>query len=311
MTGPGLPASPEEVLALGPEEADALLEELERTVPRHPAFVTIGGPDLERAIVFGDSHGDWPSTREVVARFEAGGRGTVLVGLGDYIDRVPDDCGAGSIANAFFLLSTAARSPARVFLLQGNHETTRRIAARPLDLPTEVKRLWGDDPSRYSRLMGLLERGPLAAETRSGAYLAHAGFPRHLEGTPWSRVFRTVDDPLLAEVVWAECAASRARRGAAEPWGAPDLDRFLAASGLALVLRGHDPDLTGKALYGERVMTLHTTRVYEEYGGVITGDLALDRPVRSVVDIRLHHLSTEGRSFPPPRSRASPGRTRN
>jgi len=310
VTAPDLPTSPEAILDLEPTGADALLDELERMVPRRPPFVTIGENDLDRAVVFGDSHGDWRSTEEVVARFEAGGRATVLIGLGDYIDRSPADCGAGSVANAIFLLSTAARIPARVFLLQGNHETARRIGVAPHDLPAEVDRLWGRNPERYSRLMGLLERGPLAAATKSGAYLAHAGFPRHLAGTPWSRILEKPSDEVLSEIVWAECAESSIRRGAAKPWGSTDLDRFLAASGLALVLRGHDPDLAGRTVYRDRVVTLHTTRIFERYGGVLACDLPLNRPVRSAAELTLVHLKTEGRTFPPPATKPRSDRLR-
>ncbi len=307
MTGPTLPASPESVLGLTRAEADALLTELESFVPRHRPFVTVGENDLDRAIVFGDTHGDWRSAREVVARFEAGGPRAVLVGLGDYVDRVPSDCGAGSAANALFLLSVAARAPGRVFLLQGNHETARRIGVRPHDLPGEIGRLWGPGPERYERLMGLLERGPIAAATTSGAYLAHAGFPRRLRERPWTRAFERVDDRLLAEIVWAECEASQNRRGAADPWGSVDLERFLGASGLSMMLRGHDPDLAGRPLYGDRVVTLHTTRYFEQYGGVLVAELPLGPRVRSSADVTIVHLPSEGRTFPPP-GRASDGR---
>ncbi|MGP8074900.1 MAG: metallophosphoesterase [Thermoplasmata archaeon] len=300
MPAPLLPDSAEQVLSLGPAEADALLSELEQTVPRRPAFVTLAESRWDRAFVFGDSHGDWRSSGEVVQRFEAGGPGAVLVGLGDYVDRPPRDCGEGSVANAIFLLSTAARHPDRVFLIQGNHETARRVGVSPHDLPDEIERLWGPRPERYSRLMGLLERGPIAVATASGAYLAHAGFPRHLGPGTWSQVFDRVDDELLFEIVWAECAESRHRRGAAEPWGPDALDQFLAASGLSIVLRGHDPDLAGKKLYGDRVVTLHTTRTYQRYGGVLVGVLPLASPLPSVSDLSIEHLSTEGRTFPWP-----------
>ncbi len=301
-----LPDSAEQVLSLGAVEADTLLSELERTVPHRPAFVTLSDSRWDRAFVFGDSHGDWRSTREVVERFEAGGPGAVLVGLGDYVDRSPRDCGEGSVANAIFLLSTAARHPERVFLIQGNHETARRVGVSPHDLPDEIERLWGPRPERYSRLMDLLERGPLSAATSSGAYLAHAGFPRHLGSGSWSRIFDRVDDELLFEIVWAECAASRLRRGAAEPWGPEALDQFLAASGLSVVLRGHDPDLAGKRLYGDRVLTLHTTRTYQRYGGVLMGELPLDRSVHSLSDVSIDHLPTKGRTFPGPDGSAVP-----
>jgi calcineurin-like phosphoesterase family protein len=303
MPGPprGVPDTPEEILRLPPEEADRFLGELERTVPRRAAFLPLAAGGLTAAYVFGDTHGDWRSVEEAYRRFEGAGRSACLVGLGDYIDRTPTDCGAGSVANALFLLSRAAKFPERVFLLQGNHETTRRIGVMPHTLPDELEGLWGPSDARYDRLMGLLERGPLAASTASGAYLAHAGFPRGKLPNPWSRALDTVDDEQLAEIVWAECGASNLRRGAAEAWSRDDLEQFLSASGLSLVIRGHDPDLAGRAVFGGKVVTLHTTRVYERYGGVVVAKIPLDRPVRTVDDLELERLSTEGKRFPAPR----------
>jgi hypothetical protein len=297
MPSEALPASPEAILRLTPAGADRLLDELEATVPTRPPFVQLPRRTGGVAVVFGDSHGDWRSTLEVVRTFDAGGPSSVLVGLGDYVDRSPPDLPCGSVANALFLLGLAARHPESVYLLQGNHETTRRIGAYPHTLPTEVEQLWPGS-ERYDRLLGLLERGPLAATLPCGAYLAHAGFPRGDLGATWTDALARPGDERLLELVWAECDASDARRGAVAPWGERDLDRFLAASGLLTVWRGHDPDLVGRALYGGRVMTLHTTRIYERYGGVLVALLPLDRSLARVEDAEVRHLATEGRGAP-------------
>jgi hypothetical protein len=294
-----LPVSPSDILALGPEEADALLEQLERQVPVHAPFEAVRPGTAQEAIVFGDSHGDWRSTVAAVEEFSAPGPDRLLVGLGDYIDRAPEDCGAGSVANSLYLLSVEAKFPDRVLLLQGNHETSRRIGAIPHHLPEEVDQLWGPAQERYDRIMGLLERGPVAAATPSGVYLAHAGFPRKL-AAPWTKTFDHLDDEALAEVVWAECDAARSRRGGARVWREADLEAFLSASDLSLMLRGHDPDLCGRPLYRGRCLTLHTTRIYERYGGVITARVPLTEHLDSIADLAIRHLSTEGQTYPVP-----------
>lgn len=288
--------SPREILALDPDAADRLLEELERTVPVRPPLVVLDG--AEEALVFGDTHGDWPSTLELVRLWGGFPTGTPLVGLGDYVDRCPDDCPDGSVANALYLLSLAAHHPDRVFLLQGNHETDRRIPVLPRTLPEEVDDLWGPEADRYHRLAALLERGPLAMATPSGVYLAHAGFPRDRLEEPWTRAFDRPDDDRLAEIVWAECDASRNRRGGAPPWRAEDLDRFCRSTGLRAMLRGHDPDVAGRPLYEGRCLTLHTTRIYERFGGVLAATLPLRSAVTSVRSLGIHHLPSEGRSYP-------------
>jgi len=290
--------SPAELLRLTSAEVDGLLDYLERHVPVRPPLTELLAGTAEEAIVFGDTHGDWRSAEEVVQRYRAGDR--CLIGLGDYVDRAPDDCGAGSVANALYLLGLAAEAPARVFLIQGNHETVRRIPALPHNLPDEVDELWGPESSRYDRILALLERGPLAVATSNGAYLAHAGFPQGKLPEPWSHAFTSADEGRLAEIVWAECDASRIRRGAAPPWGRRELDQFLDATHLRVVLRGHDPDLNGKSLYGGRCLTLHTSRVYERYGGVTIAHLPLRSPLRSLDEVLVDHLPTEGRSYPIP-----------
>ena len=300
MARPGL-MPPEAVLRLEPNEADELLDRLERDVPMHPALVELPEQGASEAIVFGDSHGDWRSTRAAEALSTADGGRRRLIGLGDYVDRSLEDCGEGSVANALYLLQLVAASPDRVLLIQGNHETTLRIPALPHDLPEQVDELWGPEVERYTRLIGLFERGPVAAVSASGVYLAHAGFPRAVSPSGWKELFDHIDDDRLAEIVWAECAASRNRRGATRPFDERDLTRFLDAAGLALFLRGHDPDLTGRPVYRGRCLTLHTTRLYERFGGVIVARLPLDRPVRGLGDLRVEHLATEGRTFPPPR----------
>ncbi len=293
-----LVTSPEEVLALSAEGVDRLLTELESSVPMRPAAVRLAPKGATSAMVFGDSHGDWRSTGELVARFEAASPPVALVGLGDYIDRSPDDSPGGSAVNALFLLSAAARYPDRVLLLRGNHELARRLGVGPHTLPKELVELWGPDPARYDRLMGLLERGPLAATTRSGAFLSHAGFPRTLTGRDWESGLDPTDETTLRELTWAECDASRIRRGAIDPWGQAELDRFLRGAGLSVLLRGHDPDLTGRPCCEGRVLTVHTCRFYERFGGVLFAALPLEGRLASVEEIPLVHLASEGKTFP-------------
>ena len=295
MAGSFARRSPSELLAITPSQADELLTFLERRVPVRPPLVELPEDGATEAVVFGDSHGDWRSVEEVVRKYRVGDR--CLIGLGDYVDRAPEDCGAGSVANGLYLLELVAENPGRVTLIQGNHEVVRRIPAVPHHLPEEVDELWGPDSTRYDRLLGLFERGPLAVTTSNGAYLAHAGFPRGKLPIPWTAAFAALDDDRLAEITWAECEASHIRRGAARAWGERDLDRFFGATGLSIMLRGHDPDLTGRVIYGRRCLTLHTSRIYERYAGVIIARLPLRSPLPNLDGVTVEHLTTEGRTY--------------
>jgi Calcineurin-like phosphoesterase len=290
-------AAPADILRFDASEADALLDRLESDVPVHPGLVDLPSGPIREAVVFGDTHGDWWSTLAAAGRFLADPRDRCLVGLGDYVDRAPDDCPNGSVANVLFLLQLAAEFPDRVFLLQGNHEAVRRVPALPHDLPEEVDALWGPDVERYSRLVGLLERGPIAALSPSGAYLAHGGFPPGGTAAGWRRPFDAPTDDTLIEVLWSDCAVSRIDRGIGSRFTAADLDAFFDRSGARVFVRGHTPDIVGRPLYGGRVLTLHSTRVYERYGGVLAVRLPLSRTIRSLADLRVEHLETEGQSF--------------
>jgi len=273
--------SPGEIARLDTDGIDQLLDRLEAQVPVHPPFVSIPRTDGE-ALVFGDTHGDLPSTSAVLEEWQGTRQYRMLIGLGDYVDRTPSDVPHGSALNALYLLEWAARFPYRVLLLAGNHEMARRIPVLPSDLPGEVDDLWGPEPERHLRIQHLLERGPIAAATESGVYLAHAGFPRHRPRGDWTRAFDPGSLEVLTEVLWAECGASTTRRRVAPAFTEPELKRFLSEANLVGMLRGHDPDLTGQTVFGGRCLTLHTTRHYADLGRVIAARLPLEGPVESV-----------------------------
>ena len=295
---PGLALDPTAIGRLTPEELDRWLERLEARVPTFERLVHLAPGGATNVLVFGDTHGDWRSTQEVVREFRAEAARMLLLGLGAYIDRPPADCPNGSALNALLLLGLAAETPGRVILLQGNHETARRVGVQPHQLGEELRALWGPSPSRYGRVMGLLERGPYAALSPSGVYFAHAGFPdRSLREDP-GLGFSASGEELLFDVVWRDAALSDIDRGTSPPFGESDLHRFLDRAGAQLFLRGHDPTIAGRWIYGDRCLTLHTTRIYERYGGVLRARVPLDRPVRSRDDLEVAHLATEGRSFP-------------
>jgi hypothetical protein len=296
---PGL-LSPSAILRLEPEEADQLLDRLEAGVPITPALVEIPLVDGATGFVFGDTHGDWRSTEAVAARFLAHLRSSYLVGLGDYVDRAPDDCGQGSTANALYLLQLVARFPGRVVLAKGNHELHRILPVLPHDLDEEVDTLWGPDVGRYARIVALLERGPFAVVTASGAYLAHGGFPRPRKGAGTKASFDQLTEAEIVDIVWGECGASRAHRGVTFPFTEKELKEFLSTVHATVFVRGHDPDLTGRVVYDDRCLTLHTSRIYERYGGVLTARVPLGRRVRGASELNIEHLETEGMEYASP-----------
>ena len=283
------PVAPEVIEQMDSAEIDTLLTQLDPQISSEPALVHVRPKGATALAVIGDTHGDWCSTEAALAWFLASPEDRGFVGLGDYIDRAPSDCPAGSAVNALYLLSVKAAYAERVFLIQGNHEAARRIPVVPASLEEEMASRWGKDRRRYSRLMGLLERGPLAGYTDSGVFLAHGGFPSRLASV-WQDRFRNVDETLVVELLWRDTAASSTDRGLSPPFDEEDLTRFLKATGLHVFLRGHDPNVVGQFLYGDRCLTLHTSRAYARFGGILTARVPLDQPVRSTADLEVVNL---------------------
>jgi len=201
------PLTPEIIEGMDSTGIDALLGQLDPRISLEPTLLHLAPRDTRRLAAIGDTHGDWRSTKAALAWFLEAPDERAFVGLGDYVDRAPADCPAGSAVNALYLLSVKAAHPERVVLIRGNHEAARRIPVVPHDLPREMDEKWGPDRHRYSRLMGLLERGPLAAYTSSGVYLAHGGFPSRLL-SPWTDRFSGGDETLFVELLWRRIAAT-------------------------------------------------------------------------------------------------------
>jgi Calcineurin-like phosphoesterase len=292
--------APLAILRLEPDEVDRLLDQLEAGVPVAAPLEELPMVAEGTAYVFGDTHGDWRSTEAVAARFLARPLSSYLIGLGDYVDRAPDDCAQGSAANALYLLQLVARYPGRVLLVKGNHELHRILPVLPHDLDEEVDTLWGPDVGRYARIVALLERGPFAVLTASGAYLAHGGFPRPTKKGDVRASFDRLTEPEIVDIVWGECGASRAHRGITSPFTERELKGFLTAVHATVFVRGHDPDLTGRAVFDDRCLTLHTSRIYERFGGVLIADVPLDHRVQDLSGLRIEHLETEGMEYAPP-----------
>ncbi len=284
---------PDVLSRLSRSEVDRLLDRLDASLSPGAPYAEIAPAGAMEATVFGDTHGDWRSTEAAAERFLAHPEVECLVGLGDYIDRPPADCPGGSVVNILYLLTLKAAYPDRVFLIQGNHEIVRRIPVFPHTLPDELEAMWGADSRRYGRIMELVERGPLAGYTSTGVFLSHGGFPTRPRGV-WNEWFRRPDDALFFDLMWRDAAASALDRGLGAPFDGEELQKFLRAAGLSVFLRGHDPDVTGIPLYSGRCLTLHTCRLFERYGGVIVARVPLSLPVRSLADVTVDHLRTEG-----------------
>ncbi len=270
-------------------DAARVHEMLDRFFSQVPAEATHEVPMARgrRALVLGDTHTDWPTSR-FLARQALGTEGLgYLFATGDYVDRAPPELPYGSVVNALFLLALRAKEPERVVLLRGNHETQRDIPILRNEVVDEATSLWGPGEGVGQRVLDAFDRLPLAACTESGAYLAHAGFPRKRGSQGWKARIASGGIDMLEEVVWNDLEVSSYVGGRGlqiPPISQAETLAFLQEAGLEVFLRGHDPTEAGRARFQDRVLTLHTSRVYE-WAGLHVAELPLDRRVRDLRDV--------------------------
>lgn len=299
MGEPGaFPVVPHDLASVDEETVLLLVERLSDTTTKTPEGLLELPAGEGEAVVLGDIHADWP-TLEQVAREHLEGATPVrrFILLGDYVDRAPEHLPFASLVNALLVLSLMAAYPDRVIALKGNHEAYRETPSLSCDLLRESDDAWGS-PTVGERVLDLLEALPLAVTTESGAYLAHAGFPLKKD---WKAALRNPTETTILQVCWndVELSPTCGARGIDQtPINEQNLGEFLARSGTSVFLRGHDPAVVGKSLYHDRLLTLHTTRVYEERG-LYLAYLPLSGRVRDLSGVRLRKI--EPAPLPPAR----------
>ena len=295
---------PATLIGAPPAALDALLDEIAAAFDRRPPTPFVEIPSDRPLVVIGDSHGDWPAVASALEFARRPGFAARFVALGDYVDRAtrsapdPPTLPGGSVWNATYLLAWAAHDPDGVILLRGNHEATRQI---PVPLPTlerELGRTHGrtDAPALGDRLVGLLERLPLAARTANGVFLSHGGIPPRGKWDPtrWD----ANDLELLEGLLWSDPELEYEERPAGFPYGEADLGEFLDVLHCRVLVKGHAPNHSGRAIYGGRLLTVHTSDIFSAWGegGVLLAEIPAKVPVRTAHDLTLR--AWNGRDWP-------------
>ncbi len=284
--------------ALIPEPASALgevLDEVEAAFDRRPWPLLVDVPADRPIQVVGDSHGDWPAVSAGVRFARRGPTPERFVALGDYVDRgtraQPDPAALpnGSIWNAAYLLAWAAHDPDRIVPLRGNHEATRQILVPGPTLLRELRRAYPprDALPLFERLVGLLERLPLAARSENGVVFVHGGIPPADRLDP--RSWRKDDLALLEGLLWSDPSLDYEDRAAGFPYGPEELAEFLRAVGCRVMVKGHAPDHSGRAIFDGRLLTVHTSDIFASFGerGVLMAEVPAGRRVETAADLAL------------------------
>ena len=288
-----------------------LLDEVDEAAARRPSPLLVDVPSDRPLQVIGDSHGDWPAVSAALGFARREPVPDRFLGLGDYISRAtwsepdPATLPNGSVWNAAYLLAWNAVAPDEVILLRGNHEASRQIPVPAPTLLRELRRAYlrTEALALYDRLMGALERLPLAARTEGGVFCAHGGIPPRAlyDASRW----RADDLALLEGLLWSDPELDYRDRHVGHPYSSAELKEFLAAVGCRVMIKGHAPGHSGRAIFEGRLLTIHTSDLFADFGegGVLMAEIPRRTRVERAEEIALRVWA--GGSWQPRPVRAS------
>lgn len=196
--------------------------------------------DLPYIYVFGDIHGDFDTLKNILTRirFDDIVRSSLIIFLGDYIDRGPKQI--ESITLVLYLLQ---EYPDRVILLRGNHEPPKWLPVYPHDFPGVLRVNFGREGDEiYRYFMELFQLMPHIAYIRNGLVFLHGGVPVNvldINEMGWK------NRDAFIQILWNdpidEDGFYPSYRGVGYLFGTDITRRFLEYNGFKGLVRGHEP----------------------------------------------------------------------
>ncbi|MEX2684705.1 MAG: metallophosphoesterase [Candidatus Sigynarchaeota archaeon] len=242
-----------------------------------PRLIELDVLEGDSLIIVGDSHGDVDCVRSIVHQFfetendstdKLNSNNTRLLFLGDYVDRDERD-----LENLIYILSIAIRNPSKVFLLRGNHEeiSMNRMYGFIDNLQNRGLLDWYPE---FERIFTML---PIACQVRNlGVLCCHGMIPvmpgivtlRDIAGLPAASRFEQWD-PITAQLLWNDpdieerSASFDNIRGTGYSIGQNDLENFLIANQLRLIVRSHQAFPAGyRFFFQKRVLSIFSRPNY-------------------------------------------------
>jgi hypothetical protein len=211
----------------------------------------------------GDIHGDFDITQKVITLFQETGCDQ-LVFLGDYIDRGEED-----IENVNFLLHLKVEFPDKIFLLRGNHETSRINAAYGF-YDRVIRRYNPFGREIYSLYNYIFSKMPLAGGTSNGVFFSHAGIPEGLETVDDINQIEDEIDPedsRTFELLWNDpkeniAGFKRNSRGPRSKYFGEDVFKaFLTQNQKKLMIRSHEHFAKGyEYFFDHQLLSIYSSK---------------------------------------------------
>ncbi len=265
----------------------SLLELAEKVLEKEDALIELR--DKGKAVFIGDTHGDFQASKRVYEKYLKNPTNSYdyLVFMGDYIDR-----GKHSVENINFLLYLKCMYPKKVILLRGNHELRDgRYDCIPYDFLKDLKSRYGEEEGHSkmleNRYFKVFQQLPTMLTTEKGIIAVHGAIPS-IDRKP--KINKRADlrkitkkSARVITMLAGVQKASEADKGT-YPAGKEDegfetdkkgkktgrtvgftlgtLNAFFNATGLKMLLRGHEADNKDE-LYNDKVKTIFTSEYYE------------------------------------------------
>ncbi len=226
-------------------------------------------PPVGGAIVIGDIHGDLESLKYMLKHSSfikkaEKDQNVSMIFLGDYGDRGPY-----SPEVYYVVLKLKQRFPEHVVLMRGNHEGPNDLLAYPHDLPTHLRRKFGEASSSiYKQLRRFFDCLYNAVLIEERYILLHGGVPSQVS-TIEDLAYADEKHPRerhLEEILWSDPyegikGTYASPRGAGRLFGEDVTDKLLRLLGVKVLIRGHEPSDEGfKINHGGKVLTLFSRR---------------------------------------------------
>lgn len=270
-------------LNLSEAETTKLIERVKRQLAAEAQLLEISS---KRVVIVGDTHGDYDTSKKAADTY-LGTEDTVLLFLGDYVDRGPKQ-----IENINFLLNLKSRFPNRIYLIRGNHETpTANLNYGFFNLVSSKYSI-----ELYRKYSELFAQMPYAAVLGSSILCVHGGLAEGLKDLEQiaSLPKGEVDpvSPLVVQLLWNDpregiSGFEKSLRGEGIRYFGRDVfDIFMEENKLSLMLRAHEAYPEGYAyLFEGRLLGLFSCRYYGVNSRAAVLDEATGQRGLSIVDL--------------------------